>query len=233
MIYNEKEIITRFLEIRKNIELAMKKVGREVPPKIIGVTKTHPVELIEIIKKLGILDVGENYVQEMLKKMEVYPDLNWHFIGTLQTNKVKYIVGKVYLIHSVDSLKLVEEIDKRAKKVGVIQEILIQINQGEETKGGIKKEGLEDFIKSLNRFENVLVKGLMAMPPFFDDSEKVRPYFKEVRQLLENINQKKLYKKDLTELSMGMSGDYMVAIEEGSTMVRIGTALFGERIKQA
>lgn len=230
MNYDAESIKARLVEIQKNISLAMKKAKREIPPKIIAVTKTHPPELIDIIKKIGILDVGENYVQEMLKKMELYPELNWHFIGNLQRNKVKYIVGKVCLIHGVDSLKLVEEIDKRAKSLRIIQNILIQINQGEETKGGLNKEELKSFIEMINKFENVCLKGLMALPPYFEDPEKVRPYFVEIRELMECINKNKLYKEQLNELSMGMSNDYAVAVEEGSTMIRIGTALFGERI---
>jgi pyridoxal phosphate enzyme (YggS family) len=231
MIYNEEEIKARLEKIQENIEISMKKVGRKNPPKIIAVTKTHPLDLLGILKKLGVLDIGENYVQEMLGKIEAYPDFNWHFIGNLQRNKVKYIIGKVCLIHGVDSLKLIEEIDKRAKSIGIVQDILIQINQGEETKGGVLKDNLENLIMELNNFDNIRLKGLMAIPPFYEDPNRVRPFFKEIRNLIEWINLKRLYKEDLTELSMGMSNDYMVAIEEGSTMIRIGTALFGERKK--
>lgn len=231
MNYSEEEIRGRFVKIKENINLSLKKVKREILPKIIAVTKTHSSELLTIIKKIGILDVGENYVQEMLEKMKLHPDLNWHFIGNLQRNKVKYIIGKVCLIHGVDSLKLVEEIDKRAKHLNIVQSILIQINQGEDTKGGLKKEDVESFVKTLNNYENVRLKGLMALPPYFDDAEKVRPYFIEIRELMERINKDRLYKEQLTELSMGMSNDYIIAVEEGSTMIRIGTALFGERIK--
>lgn len=167
----------------------------------------------------------------MLRKIEVHGELKWHFIGNLQRNKVKYIIGRVYLIHGVDSLKLVEEIDKRAKITGITQNILIQINQGEESKGGLKKDELEMFVKELNRFDNVCLKGLMGLPPYYEDPEKVRPFFMEIRELLEIINRKSLYKERLTELSMGMSSDYIVAVEEGSTILRIGTALFGERVK--
>ncbi len=231
MTYNEKAIKERLLQIKKNIIDAMERVERKNPPKIVAVTKTHPPELLNIIKEIGIEDVGENYVQEMLYKMQLHPELNWHFIGNLQRNKVKYIVGRVCLIHGVSSLKLVEEIDKRAKVLGITQNVLLQINQGEESKGGLKKEELEIFVKELNRFDNVCLKGLMALPPYYEDPEKVRPFFVEIKELLENINRKNLYKARLTELSMGMSGDYVVAVEEGSTILRIGTALFGERVK--
>ncbi len=231
MEYKLETIQNRLFEIQKNIEIAMKKVGRVNPPKIIAVTKTHAPELLDILEKIGIKDVGENYVQEMLVKMEGHEYFRWHFIGLLQRNKAKYIVGKVWLIHGVDSIKLVEEIDKRAKAKGVIQNIMLQINQGEKTKGGIKKEELPHFVEEINRFSSVNLVGLMALPPYFDEPEKSRPYFREIRELLEFINEKGLYKKSLTELSMGMSSDYMVAVEEGATYLRIGTALFGLRKK--
>lgn len=231
MNYNEEEIKARLVEIKTNINLAMQRAGRKNPPKIIAVTKTHSIKLLALIKRIGIVDVGENYVQEMLAKMESYPDFNWHFIGNLQRNKVKYIIGRVCLIHGVDSLKLAEEINKRAKSLGIVQNILIQINQGEETKGGLKREEVKDFVRMLKDFENLRLKGLMALPPYFEDPEKVRPYFVEIRELMDSINKNGLYKEPLMELSMGMSNDYVVAVEEGSTMIRIGTALFGERTK--
>jgi len=231
MGYDFQEIQVRFIKIKENIENAMKKVGRTTPPTIIAVTKTHGPELFEIIKRLGIRDVGENYVQEMIKKMEGDENFRWHFIGNLQRNKAKYIVGKVEIIHGVDSIKVVEEIDKRAKAKCVIQNIMLQINQGEETKGGIKKEELPYFVEEINRYTSVNLVGLMALPPYFDEPEKSRPYFIEIRELLNYINDKGLYKKPLTELSMGMSSDYMVAVEEGATYLRIGTALFGIRKK--
>jgi pyridoxal phosphate enzyme (YggS family) len=231
MGYDFQEIQARFIKIKENIEKTMKKVGRTIPPTIIAVTKTHGPELLQIVKMLGIRDVGENYVQEMIKKMEGNENFRWHFIGHLQRNKAKYIVGKVEIIHGVDSIKLVEEIDKRAMAKGVVQNIMLQVNHGEETKGGIKKEELPRFVEEINRFSFVNLVGLMALPPYFDEPEKSRPYFREIRELLDFINKKRLYKKPLTELSMGMSSDYMVAVEEGATYLRIGTALFGIRKK--
>ncbi|MCX7991076.1 MAG: YggS family pyridoxal phosphate-dependent enzyme, partial [Proteobacteria bacterium] len=158
--------------------------------------------------------------------------VRWHFIGGLQRNKVKYIIGKVFLIHSLDSISLAEEIDKRARNAGVIQNVLVQINQGEDTKGGVPLSSAEDLIKNLNKFRNINLLGLMSMPPFLEDVGRLRSYFKEVRELRDYLNSRSCYKEPLRELSMGMSSDFEIAIEEGSTMVRVGTALLGERIKK-
>ncbi len=225
------DIMVNFKKIIKNIEEAMVRVNRIDFPVIIAVTKKVSVEQIKAAKQLGITDTGENYVQEMLSKMNSFPDLSWHFIGRLQKNKVKYIVGKVKLIHSVDGFDLASEINKRAEKMGVVQDILIQINQGEETKGGIKSDRTEQLVSQLNRLPFLSLKGLMAMPPYSSLPEASRPYFREIRDILNYLNTKSVYKNKLTELSMGMSGDYTVAVEEGATMLRIGTALFGERKK--
>ncbi len=225
------DIMVNFKKIIKNIEEAMVRVNRIDFPVIIAVTKKVSVEQIKAAKQLGITDTGENYVQEMLSKMNSFPDLSWHFIGRLQKNKVKYIVGKVKLIHSVDGFDLASEINKRAEKMGVVQDILIQINQGEETKGGIKSDRIEQLVSQLNRLPFLSLKGLMAMPPYSSLPEASRPYFREIRDILNYLNTKSVYKNKLTELSMGMSGDYTVAVEEGATMLRIGTALFGERKK--
>ncbi len=219
----------RLAVLKERIDGAVKRAKRDQGVRVIAVTKTHPKEIIQKLYNAGITDIGENYVQEMLSKWEVGLPLNWHFIGTLQKNKVKYLVGRVFLIHSVDSLALSAEIDKRSKAVGIVQPVLVQVNQGEETKGGVKIKDLPSFMEELNNFHNLQVKGLMAMPPFFEDVEKTRGYFKEVRELMELINRKGCYREPLTELSMGMSSDFEVAIEEGSTMVRIGTALLGGR----
>lgn len=224
-------LLENYAKIKKEIDFCIKKSGRTDFPLIIAVTKTVPSECLIHLNELGIKDVGENYVQEMLCKMKDWPHLNWHFIGTLQKNKVKYIVGNVKLIHSLDGLSLAEEINKRAEKKNIVQPVLVQINQGEETKGGIEVDKAEKLISELNKFSNIIVKGLMAMPPFKKVPEDVRPYFREVREFRDYINRKTLYKELLTELSMGMSGDYGIAVEEGATILRIGTALFGERAK--
>ncbi|MFQ5788601.1 MAG: YggS family pyridoxal phosphate-dependent enzyme, partial [Thermodesulfobacteriota bacterium] len=152
--------------------------------------------------------------------------VKWHFIGRIQRNKVKYIVGSVELIHSLDSIKVAEEINKRADKLGIKVPVLIEVNAGEEYKGGVKFENVPEFIFELKKFPNIIVEGLMIMPPYFDDPEMARPYYKNLREL-----QDKLQKRhpNLRELSMGMSVDFEVAIEEGATIVRIGTAIFGTR----
>lgn len=223
------ELSHNFAIIMANIIMALLRAQRSDLPVIIAVTKTHPPEMLEKLLALDIKDIGENYVQEMLVKIERYPGFNWHFIGGLQRNKAKYIVGRVSLIHSVDNLPLAAEIDKRAAAANVIQDILIQINQGEQTKGGVPADSAESFVKELNACKHINLKGLMAMPPYSDNPEDSRPYFKQVRELRDYLNGKTAYKGELKELSMGMSGDYAVAVEEGSTMLRIGTALFGNR----
>ncbi len=225
------ELVNRYLKIKSEILDTMQKVGRKDFPLIVAVTKTVPVEIIQTLNSIGITDVGENYVQEMLGKMRVCNNLNWHFIGTLQKNKAKYIVGSVKLIHSLDSLQLALEINKRAEKIGKTQAVLIQINQGEESKGGLPKDELEKFVFELNNLAWIELKGLMAIPPYTGNKEDSRNYFKEIKQIFDFLNKKGIYKHPLTELSMGMSGDYTVAVEEGATILRIGTAMFGERTK--
>ena len=190
---------------------------------LIAVSKTRTAEEIAEAVSAGCRDFGENKAQEMSKKYELFPELNWHFIGRLQKNKVKYIVGKSCLIHSVDSIDLANEIEKRAKAAGVIQDILIQVNAaGEVQKGGVS---LKDAGMLLNYISencpSVRVRGFMEIAPETDDPENVRVYFKQVCDLFKEYN--------MDILSMGMSGDYKVAIEEGATCIRIGSAIFGER----
>ena len=230
-----------------------KKHSSEKNITLIAVSKTKPVSMIKEALDAGQVDFGENYVQEFLEKYDYFctgvlpyaptQDIHWHFIGHLQRRKVKDLVGKVSLIHSVDSLELISEINKRAKDQNVVQNILIQINLAkEETKGGIFEEDVVSFFKNVGAglsrpkegertspLQNVRITGLMTLPPFLDDSEKVRPYFKKLRELKEKINNEKIYPHELTELSMGMSHDYPIAIEEGATMIRVGTKIFGER----
>lgn len=221
----------RLIKINENIEKALVKSGRKDKVLLVAVTKTHGKEVIDELINLGIGDIGENYVQEMLKKMDLSRPVRWHFIGHLQRNKVKYIVGKIFLLHSLDSISLAEEINKRAYNMGVVQDVLVQVNQGEETKGGVLISQLDSFIENLNKYPNIKVLGLMAMPPYLEDKNKLRAYFKEIREVRDYLNQKSCYKEPLRELSMGMSHDYDIAIEEGATIVRIGTALLGERSK--
>jgi pyridoxal phosphate enzyme (YggS family) len=205
--------------------------------RLVTVTKTVPAEKIIGAIEAGADMFGENYVQEAREKIMVlsaYP-VSWHFIGHLQRNKAKYAVDLFDLIHSVDSIKLAREIDKQAGKLGKVQEILIQVNvSGEIQKSGVEPEKTTDMVKVVAGFENVLLRGLMTMPPFFNDPEKVRPFFRKLRNLRDQIQKDLLVQTgteylQLSELSMGMTGDFEAAIEEGATLVRIGTAIFGER----
>jgi len=197
--------------------------------KLIGVTKTiEPVRIQELIAA-GVTNLGENRVQDFLPKYESLKahDPTWHFIGHLQRNKVKFIIDKVAMIHSVDSLALAEEIDKRAGQTGRRMDILVEINiAGESSKHGLNQSDAPDIISKLTDLKNIQVKGLMCMAPFVENPEENRRYFEKMRNLFLDINAKQPH--NLTELSMGMSGDYNIAIEEGATMVRVGTALVCE-----
>jgi pyridoxal phosphate enzyme (YggS family) len=198
---------------------------------LVAVSKTIPAERVREAIEAGVATLGESYVQEARNKFNVlgiYP-VSWHFIGHLQSNKAKYAVRLFDLIHSVDTLKLARELNKQAKKVNKIQDVLIQINISKEpSKSGSDIENAANLIKDIVLFENLSVKGFMAMPPFFNNPEKARPYFLALRNLRDQI-QKAFPGVVLNELSMGMTGDFEVAIEEGATFVRIGTAIFGER----
>lgn len=220
------------INVENNIMKACEKAGRnrsEVT--LIAVSKTKPVEMLQEVYDEGIRYFGENKVQEMCDKMEVMPkDINWNMIGHLQTNKVKYIVGKTSLIHSVDSLKLAEEIQKQAIKNNVIVDILVEVNiANEETKFGISTEEAIQMVKDIAKLDHIRIKGLMTIAPFVENPEDNRLYFREIKQLSVDINNQNIDNVCMDILSMGMTGDYMVAIEEGSTMVRVGTGIFGER----
>ena len=226
------DIVGNLKTIKNAISAAAKKSGRASEDiKLIGVTKTVSAERINQLVIAGVSCIGENRVQDFLPKYEALkqsPTPTWHFIGHLQRNKVKFIVDKVAMIHSVDSLALAQEIDKRAKNAGIIMDILIEINiAGEDSKHGISPSEAVFFTKELSKFENVRTNGLMCIAPFVKKPEENRPSFAKMRKLLLDINEKNMHNHILTELSMGMSGDYTVAIEEGATMVRIGTALVG------
>lgn len=180
----------------------------------------------------GITIFGENYIQETREKFDALSayDVSWHFIGHLQTNKAKYAVKMFDLIHTVDSFKLALELDKQADKIGKNQEILIQVNIGlDSSKSGVTEHETFNLIKEISPLAHVSVKGLMTMPPFFDQPEKVRPIFSALRELRDKITDLSIPNISMDELSMGMSGDYEVAIEEGATLIRVGTAIFGER----
>ena len=218
--------------VEKNIEQACKNAGRsrdEVT--LIAVSKTKPVEMLQEIYDENIRDFGENKVQELCSKMEQLPsDIRWHMIGHLQRNKVKYIVGKVELIHSVDTYRLAEEINIQAKKQNVIVPILVEVNIAhEESKFGISAEDAILLVEEISKLENVRIKGLMTIAPFVENPEDNRLYFRKIKQLSVDITNKNIDNVFMEILSMGMTGDYMVAIEEGATMVRVGTGIFGER----
>ena len=218
--------------VEKNIEQACKNAGRnrnEVT--LIAVSKTKPVEMLQEIYDENIRDFGENKVQELCSKMEQLPsDIRWHMIGHLQRNKVKYIVGKVELIHSVDTYRLAEEINIQAKKQNVIVPILVEVNIAhEESKFGISAEDAILLVEEISRLENIRIKGLMTIAPYVENPGDNRLYFRKIKQLSVDITNKNIDNVSMEILSMGMTGDYMVAIEEGATMVRVGTGIFGER----
>lgn len=198
--------------------------------KLIAVSKTVDMPEIKQIYDLGIRDFGENKPQELARKSQELTNANWHQIGTLQKNKVKYIIDRVRLIHSVDSLSLAQEIDKRAKQLDITINCLLQINiSHEESKHGIEEKDVIEFVKNLQQYKNISLIGLMGMAPYESDKEKTRPHFQRMKEIISDVNSKKIYGSELTELSMGMSNDFQIAIEEGATMVRVGTSIFGER----
>lgn len=220
-------------DIVKRIEVTCKKAGRNPNDiTLIAVSKTVESPKVREALEAGIDNLGENRVQELIKKYEDLKDtgIKWHMIGHLQKNKVKYIIDKTVLIHSVDSLSLAEEIDKRAKNRGLVANVLIELNIGEEeSKFGIKEENIYDFIKSLENFENIRVLGLMTVAPFCENPEDVRWVFKKMKDIYDKISTMNLKNAEMKYLSMGMTNDFEVAIEEGSNMIRIGTAIFGAR----
>ena len=200
--------------------------------RLVAVAKTHPVSAVQEVIEAGAAIIGENYVQEARDKFNALldRDVQWHFIGHLQRNKAKYAVRMFDLIHSVDSVRLATELDKASRKVGKIQDILIQVNiSGELSKSGVSEAEIMDVLQGMAPLENIRVKGLMTMPPFFDAPEKARPYFAALRRLKDRICLGNMPSITMEELSMGMTGDFRVAIEEGATLVRIGTAIFGAR----
>ena len=219
-------------DVQNNIETAAKHAGRD--PKevtLIAVSKTKPVEMLKEAYDAGARDFGENKVQEIVDKYPLLPDdIRWHLIGHLQTNKVKYIIDKVCMIHSVDSLKLASEISRQAVKHDVTMDILIEVNvAAEESKFGVSVNDADALIKEISALPNIRVRGLMTVAPFVDDAEENRAVFSALRQLSVDINGKNYDNVSMECLSMGMSGDYTVAVEEGETLVRVGTYIFGAR----
>jgi pyridoxal phosphate enzyme (YggS family) len=217
----------------KDIEDACVKVNRNKDDIVlIGVTKTVDIPIIEEAIKNGIKHVGENKVQELVKKYDLIGSkVKWHLIGTLQTNKVKYIIDKVDMIHSLDRISLCKEINKRAESIDKVIDCLVQVNiSKEESKHGIYKEDVIEFIKNVsNKFNNIRIKGLMTMAPYVDNPEDVRIYFRELKDLSNEIKKLNLENVYMDYLSMGMSNDFKVAIEEGANMIRVGTSIFGKR----
>lgn len=219
-------------KVYQNIVDAAKKANRSMDDiTLIAVSKTKPIEMLQEIYDHGCRDFGENKVQELVDKYETLPkDIRWHMIGHLQRNKVKYIVDKAYLIHSVDSVRLAEEISKEAIKKNVHVNILVEVNvAGEESKFGSTTESAISLVETIAGLPNIYVKGLMTIAPYVDNPEENRQYFAQLRQLSVDITQKKIDNVSMDYLSMGMTNDYMVAVEEGSSYVRVGTGIFGER----
>lgn len=219
-------------EVISNIESACLRSNRDINDvTLIAVSKTKPLSDIEELLSYGVREYGENKVQELCDKYDnISSPVNWHLIGHLQTNKVKYIVDKACLIHSVDSYHLAEAIEKEASKKDVIVNILIQVNIAhEDTKFGINETEVLDLLYKIKDFNHINVKGLMTIAPFVENPEENRVHFRKMKQLLLDIKSKNIDNIDMCILSMGMTNDYEVAIEEGSTMVRVGTGIFGER----
>ncbi|MCR5726102.1 MAG: YggS family pyridoxal phosphate-dependent enzyme [Lachnospiraceae bacterium] len=232
----EVEIRENLKEVEEKICAAVKKAGRNRSDvKLISVSKTNPVEVLEAAYRCGVRVFGENRVQELVEKMDYFEskgikDIEWHLIGHLQTNKVKYIAGRVAMIHSVDTEKLAKVISDESAKKGVVTDILIELNIGDEdSKFGLESDDLANFVKNIAILPNIRVKGLMCVAPITDDPEKNRKFFNKMYKLSVDIRDKNIDNVNMCELSMGMTGDYTVAIEEGATFVRVGTGIFGKR----
>lgn len=219
-------------QINERIHTAAEKAGRDpASVRLVAVSKTRPAADISTAFQAGQTIFGENYIQELVPKLaEIHESVQWHVIGHLQSNKVKYIAGQVAMIHSVDRFSLAQEIDRQWGKLGKVCDVLIQVNvSGETTKSGTTEGGAIQLVKECSRLGNIRVRGLMTMPPFFDNPEAARPFFAELRRLSEIIAAEQIEGIEMVELSMGMSGDFEAAIQEGTTLVRVGTAIFGER----
>lgn len=198
---------------------------------LVAVSKTKPVEMLKEVYDLGVRDFGENYVQELVDKIDQLPsDIRWHMIGHLQTNKIKYIIDKVYMIHSVDTLHLAQAISKEVVKRNLTVKILLEVNVAdEESKFGLTKENFLENYKEMMNLPGIDILGLMTSAPYIENMEDNRQYFVQLRSLMIDLIDKGLYNKDNYYLSMGMTGDYPVAVEEGATLVRVGTGIFGAR----
>jgi pyridoxal phosphate enzyme (YggS family) len=227
------EIVGNLKGVQRRIADTCVRCGRDAAAvRLVCVTKTMDVDTVRLAIQAGAGLFGENYIQEARDKcrmLAAYP-VSWHFIGHLQSNKARYAVKLFDLIHTVDSLRLAAELDREARKIGKVQRVLIQVNIGKEAaKSGIDAESAGSLIRDIGSFSNLSVQGLMTIPPFFDEPERVRPFFRGLRELRDALNLSGIAGDCLHELSMGMTGDFEAAIEEGATLVRIGTAIFGER----
>jgi len=225
-------IADNLASIQERISKAALRAGRDPSAiRLVAVSKTVSAESIQEAIAAGVTILGENYVQETRNKIaRIGMQVEWHFIGHLQSNKARSAVDLFSMIHSVDRLSLAEELDQEANKQGKILPVLIQVNiSGEESKSGIDPQGTLQLLERIAGLEHLSVQGLMTMPPWFEDPEDARPYFIALRKLREELANKKIHGVSLQELSMGMSGDFEVAIEEGATLVRVGTAIFGPR----
>ena len=225
-------VVENIQNVRAKIAAAAEKSGRTAEDVLLlAVSKTKPVEMLREAYEAGARDFGENKVQEILAKEPKLPeDIRWHMIGHLQTNKVRQIVGKTCLIHSVDSVRLAEEIHKESVKKGLVTQILLEVNVAEEeSKFGFHVEEVEDALKQIQELSGVCVRGLMTIAPFVDNPEDNRPVFQKLNKLYVDMKTKNIDNDTMNILSMGMTGDFEVAVEEGATMVRVGTGIFGAR----
>lgn len=226
------QVKKNLLKVKERIVSAAERVGRDpLGIVLVGATKSVDVERIRAAIEAGLEHIGENYAQEAWAKYQQIGDaVTWHFIGHLQTNKAKLVVRFCKFVQSLDRLALAEELNRRAEKVGRVIDCLVEVNiGGEETKSGVSPEEVEQLVFEASKFPNIRIVGLMAMPPYLPEPEKVRPYFRRMRELFERLKALDLPNTEMRYLSMGMSHDFEVAIEEGANMVRIGTAIFGPR----
>lgn len=231
----EQELRENYREVEKRVAEACGRAGRDRSEvTLIAVSKTKPLEDILSVESFGQKTFGENRVQELLQKIENTPServMDWHLIGHLQTNKVRQVVGKTVLIHSVDSFKLAEIIDKESEKRGFCSDILMEINIGsEESKFGVSPDDAGELARRIGTLDHVHLKGLMTVAPIVSDPSDARPFFRRMKELFVDINNKNYDNVTMSVLSMGMSSDFEIAIEEGATMVRVGTGIFGERV---
>ncbi len=224
----------RLKTVKDRIRKVAESCGRDPGSvRLVAVSKTMPADRVREAIASGVTILGENYIQEAREKIAELSEhpVSWHFIGHLQTNKSKYAVKLFDLIHSVDSLRLARELNKQAGKINKVQEILIQVNLSEEaSKSGTSSGELKELATEISQLEHIAVKGLMTMPPFFDEPERAKPFFSELRRLRNQVGAAAIPNLGMDELSMGMTGDFEVAIQEGATLVRIGTAIFGQRM---